>query len=237
MDTRIDEVADGIYQIATYMPEMDFGFNQYLIAGDEPVLFHTGMRGVFPIVREHVAKVLPPETLRWISFGHVEADECGSMNEWLAVAPNATVIASTTACMVQLGDLCDRQPTPLADGADFTAGARTLRWYDTPHIPHGWEAGVLYDATSKTLFCGDLLSCTGNYEATTDTDRVGPASAAEDMFHSFSLAPNSATRVRQLAELDISALAIMHGPVYTGDCREALLGLADDLDKRIAAAS
>lgn len=237
MDTRVDEVADGIYQVASYMPEMDFSFNQYVVKADEPLIFHTGMRGVFPVIREHVAKVVAPETIRWITFGHVENDESGSMNEWLAVAPNATVGASGTACMVQLNDMCDRPPIAFEDGGTFDIGGHEMRWFDTPHVPHGWEAGVLFDATTKTLFCGDLFAQTGKYEATTDADIVEPASAAEDMFRAFSLTPDSGNRVRALADLDVQTLALMHGPAFTGDCKQALFGLADDLDRRIAAAS
>ncbi len=235
MNTRIEEVAEGIYQIASYMPEMDFGFNQYLVTGDEPLLFHTGMRGVFPVVQEHVRQVLDPATLRWITFGHVEADECGSMNLWLAAAPNAQVGAGHTAVMVSLSDLCDREPVAFDDGGEFDTGGHVMRWLDTPHVPHGWEAGVLYDATTKTLFCGDLFSQLGDYKASSTDDLIGPAIAGEDMFHSSSLAPGSGDHVRRLAELDVTTLALMHGPAFTGDCKQALLDLASDFDRRISA--
>jgi flavorubredoxin len=238
METRLSEVADQIYQLTTYVSDFNFSFNQYLVAADEPLLFHTGGRQFFPLVKDAVAKVLPPETLQWISFGHVEADECGSMNEWLAVSPGATVGASATACMVSLNDLCDRPPMVFAEGGDgYDMGGHVMQWYDTPHVPHGWEAGVLYDATTKTLFCGDLFTRTGDYPATSTDDIVTPAAEAEDMFHAWSLAPDSGNRVRALADLDVANLALMHGPVFTGDCRAALLALADDVDKRIAAAS
>ncbi|MEY2398544.1 MAG: hypothetical protein QOJ00_1718 [Actinomycetota bacterium] len=235
METRVAEVTDGVYQLTTHIAEMNFSFNQYLIAGDEPTLFHTGGRGLFPLVKDAVAKVLPPETIRWISFGHVESDECGSMNDWLAVSPNAQVGASATACMVSLNDLCDRAPMVFGDGYIHDIGGHTLQWFDTPHVPHGWEAGVLYDATTKTLFCGDLFTQTGDYAATSEADIVGPAAAAEDMFHAWALAPDSGARVRTLAELDIANLALMHGPVFTGNAKDALLGLADDIEARIAA--
>ncbi len=238
METRIEEVANGIYQLTTHIAEMDFCFNQYLVAGEEPLLFHTGGRALFPLVKDAVAKVLPPESIRWISFGHVESDECGSMNEWLALAPGATVGASTTACMVSLNDLCDRPPMPFVNGGDgYDAGGHTFVWYDTPHVPHGWEAGVMYESQTKTLFCGDLFTQTGQFTPTSTSDIVGPAAAAEDMFHACSLAPDSGRRVRELAQLDVANLALMHGPVFTGDCREALNALADDLDKRVASAS
>jgi flavorubredoxin len=189
-------------------------------------------------VTDAVAKVLPPESIRWISFGHVESDECGSVNQWLSLAPQATVGASAMACMVQLNDLCDRAPIPFVNGGEgYDAGGHSFVWYDTPHVPHGWEAGVLYEKTTKTLFCGDLFTRTGTFAATSSDDIVEPAAAAEDMFHAYSLAPDSGRRIRELAQLDIAQLALMHGPVFTGDCREALLGLADDIDKRVAAAS
>lgn len=237
METRTAEVANGVYQLTTHISEMDFCFNQYLIAGDEPLLFHTGGRALFPLVRDAVAAVLPPESLRWISFGHVEADECGSMNEWLAVAPQAQVSASATAVMVQLNDLCNRPPVGFVGNDAKDIGGHVLDWIDTPHMPHGWEAGVLYDRTTKTLFCGDLFTQTGQYSPTSDADIVGPAAIAEDMFHAWSLAPDSGARIRQLAELDIDNLALMHGPVFTGNAKDALFGLADDIEKRIGAAS
>jgi flavorubredoxin len=188
-------------------------------------------------VSEAVSRVVPAEQVRWISFGHVEADECGSMNEWLAVAPQSTVVQGVLGCMVSIADLANREPLPLADGEVLDIGGHRLRWIDTPHVPHAWEAGLLYDETTKTLFCGDLLGQNGNYPATSTDDLIGPAIVAEDMYRSSSLAPQSGATCRRLAELDIETLALMHGPGFTGDCRAALLDLADDYDKRIAAAS
>ncbi len=237
METRVAEVADGIHQLMTYMPDMNFAFNQYLITGDEPMLWHTGMRGVFPLVSEAVSRVVPADQVRWISFGHVEADECGAMNQWLAVAPQSTVVQGMTGCMVSIADLADRAPRPLVDGEVLDIGGHRLRWIDTPHVPHAWEAGLIYDETTKTLFCGDLLTQMGNYAASSTDDLIGPAIIAEDTFRSSSLAPQSGATVRRLAELDIETLALMHGPGFTGDCRAALLDLADDYDKRIIAAS
>lgn len=235
METRLTEVADGVHQLTTHVPEMDFSFNQYLVAGDEPLLFHTGPRQMFPLVSEAVSRVAPVDSLRWVAFGHVEADECGSMNQWLGAAPQSTVVQSMTGCMVSLTDLADRAPRPLVDGESLDIGGHTIRWIDTPHVPHAWEAGLIYDETTRTLFCGDLFTRTGSYAAASDDDIVGPAIAAEDMFHSCSLAPNSASTVRRLADLDVATLALMHGPVFAGDCRAALLDLADDFDRRIEA--
>ena len=236
METRIAEVADGVHQLTTYVAEMDFSFNQYLITGDEPMLFHTGPRQMFPLVSDALAKVTPISTLRWVAFGHVESDECGAMNEWLRAAPDATVVQSMTGVMVSLNDLADRAPRPLADGEVLDIGGHQLRWIDTPHVPHAWEAGVLYDETTKTLFCGDLFTHGGTNPALTSDDIMGPAIAAEDLFHYSSLAPASSATVRSLAGLDVATLALMHGPAFNGDCATALQDLADDYDKRIAAA-
>ncbi len=235
METRLTEIADGVHQMTTYVPEMDFSFNQYLVSGDEPLLFHTGPRKMFPLVSEAVSRVVPADQMRWIAFGHVEADECGAMNEWLAAAPQATVVQSMTGCMVSVTDLADRAPRPLSDGQVLDIGAHQIRWIDTPHVPHAWEAGIVYDETTRTLFCGDLFTRTGSYAAASNEDLVGPAIAAEDIFHGSSLAPASGATVRRLAELDVETLALMHGPAFSGDCRTALLDLADDFDHRIAA--
>jgi flavorubredoxin len=237
METRVTEVADGIHQLSTFIGA-PVGFNQYLIAADEPLLFHTGMRQTFSLVSAGLSKVLPAATLRWVSFGHVEADESGSMNDWLAIAPNATVAQSQIGCMVSIGDLADRPPRALSDGEKLDIGRHVVQWFDTPHVPHAWEAGVLYDSTTKTLFCGDLFTRFGEYEASSSDDIVGPAVQAEDDAPgSLSLHPSSAATVRRLAALDIETLALMHGPAFTGDCRAALLDLADDFDRRIAALS
>ncbi len=234
METRVTEVAEGIHQLSTFVPS-PVGFNQYLIAADEPLLFHTGMRGLFPAVSAGVATVLAPDTLRWISFGHVEADESGAMNDWLDVAPHATVAQGMIGCMVSISDLADREPRPLADGEKLDIGGHIVQWFDTPHVPHAWEAGVLYDATTKTLFCGDLFTRHGEFEATTTADIVGPAVHAEDeMPGTYSLHPTSGATIRRLAELDVETLAPMHAPAFTGDCRTALLDLAADFDRRIA---
>jgi flavorubredoxin len=236
METRVAEVADGVHQLATFFPEMNFGFNQYLIAADEPLLFHTGMRGLFPLLSGAVSRVLPAESLRWVSFGHVEADESGSMNEWLSLAPAATVAQGKIGCMVSISDLADRPPHALADGEKLDIGGHVVQWFDTPHVPHAWEAGVLYDATTKTLFCGDLFTRMGEYAASTCDDIVGPAVQAEDdMPGSLSLHPASPATIRGLAELDVDTLALMHGSAFTGDCHTALLALATDFERRIGA--
>lgn len=235
MQTRVTEVATGIHQLTTEFPDAPVAFNQYLIAADEPLLFHTGMRGLFPMVSAGVSTVLPPESVRWVSFGHIEADESGAMNEWLSIAPHATVIQGFIGCMVSIGDLADRPPKALGDGETLDIGGHVVQWFDTPHVPHAWEAGVLYDVTTRTLFCGDLFAWNGPYVATTNDDILGPAVQAEDdMPGSLSLHPQSGATCRRLAELEIETLAPMHAPAFTGDCRAALNGLAADFDRRIA---
>ncbi len=236
METRVTEVAAGIHQLTTVVDGAPVAFNQYLIAAAEPLLFHTGMRGLFPSVSAAVERVLPVESLRWIGFGHVEADESGAMNQWLAQAPGATVVQGQIGCMVSIDDLADRPPRALADGETLDIGGHEVQWLDTPHVPHAWEAGMLYDATTKTLFCGDLFTRFGEFEPTTTDDIVGPAVQAEDDAPgSLSLHPSSGATIRRLAELRIDTLALMHGPAYTGDCRAALIDIATDFDRRIAA--
>ena len=235
METRVAEIADGIHQLSTHVADINFSFNQYLVTGDEPLLFHTGPRQMFPLVSAAVSRVVPADQLRWVSFGHVEADECGSLNPWLELAPRATVVQSMTGCMVSLNDLADRPPRPLGDGEVLDARTHRFRWIDTPHVPHAWEAGLLYDEATRTLFCGDLFTRLGAYDATSTDDLIEPAIEAEDVFGFSSLAPASGPTLRRLADLDIATLALMHGPAYTGDCRAALLDLAADYDRRTSA--
>jgi flavorubredoxin len=236
METRVTEVADGVHQLTTVVPGMPVVFNQYLVTADEPLLFHAGLRRIFPSVRDGVARLVPPDSLRWVSFGHVEADESGAMNDWLAAAPGATVTQSFVGCMVSIADLADRPPRPLGDGETLDLGGHVVQWFDTPHVPHAWEAGVMYDATTKTLFCGDLFTRLGEFAASSTDDVVGPAIDAEDsMPGSLSLHPASGPTIRRLAELEVDTLALMHGPAFTGDCHQALLDLATDFERRIAA--
>src|SRR5215207_6797918 len=230
MQATVDEITDGIYRISTWIPDVSpegFTFNQFLVAGDEPLLFHTGPRAMFPLVAEAVATVLPVESLRWITFGHVESDECGSMNMWLAAAPQSQVAHGALGCDVSLNDLCDRPPRPLDEGEVIDLGGKRLRQISTPHVPHGWEAQVLYEETTRTLFCGDLLSQVGAPTALTDDDLVDSAVVAEDMFHSSSLAPQTMSTIRGLGDLEPTTLAVMHGSSFEGDGRRALHDLAD----------
>jgi flavorubredoxin len=239
MQTTVNEIAAGIYRLSTFVPEIGppagFTFNQFIVLGDEPLLFHTGPRRMFPLVREAVAKLMPPEQLRWISFGHVEADECGSMNDWLAIAPRAQVAQGQIAVDVQLNDLCDRAPRALQDGEVLDlGGGKRVRYLYTPHTPHGWDAGVMFEESTGTLLSGDLFTQLGNGKALTADDILGPAIAAEDMFQASALNPGMGSRIRALAELGPSTIALMHGPAFNGDTRAALDALAADYDRRVA---
>ena len=237
MTARIDEIGDRIFRLSVFVPEIappaGFTFNHFLVLGDEPLLFHCGLRKMFPLLSEAVAKVMPLERLRWLSFGHYEADECGSMNEWMAAAPNAQVAHGMTGCMVSINDMAARAQRVLADGETIDLGGKRLRYIDTPHVPHGWDAGVLFEETSGTLFCGDLFTHTGNGVAVTGNDIVSPALAAEGLFQYTSLCPSTAPAIRKLAGLAPRKLAVMHGSSFTGDAATALHSLAGEYDRRL----
>jgi len=238
MMTKTNEIADGIFRFSTCVPDITpdgFTFNQFLIKAEEPLLFHTGPRAMFPLISDAVSKVVPVERLRWITFGHVEADECGSMNQWLAAAPHAQVVHGQTACMVSLNDLADRAPRALADGETMDLGGKRVRWIDTPHVPHGWEAGVVWEETASTLLCGDLLTHGGDGPPLTEGDVTAPAMASEDMFHAMSMAPATGQILQRLADLAPRTLALMHGSSYRGDGAAALRALAGYCEKSAAA--
>lgn len=239
MQSTIDEITDGIYRISTWVPEVSpdgFTFNQFVVMGEEPLLFHTGPRGMFPLVAEALARITPVESLRWISFGHVEADECGAMNMWLTAAPESCVTFGALGCNLSLNDLCDRPPRALAEGEVLDLGGRRVRQISTPHLPHGWEAQVLFEEVTGTLLCGDLGTQVGGGPAVTSGDVVGPALAAEGMFHATSLAPATGRMLRALGDLEPTTLAIMHGPSFSGDGRTALYDLAAGYEQLIAEA-
>ena len=233
METHVDEVAPQIYRLSTYVEPANFTFNQYLIDAEQPLLFHTGGRQLFPLVSEAAARVVPIERLRWISFSHYESDECGSMNDWLAAAPDAEIVHGPIGVLVSLTDMADRAPRQVTDGEVLDLGSHRVRWIDTAQVPHGWDSGLMYEETTGTLLCGDLFTAIGAHSATTDGDIVGPATAAEDVFTSTALTPNTAPSIRRLADMGPSTLALMHGPAYTGDAPAALRELADDYDRRL----
>jgi flavorubredoxin len=238
MQTSVHEIADGVYRLSTCLPDVapgGFLMNQYLVDGEQPLIFHTGPRRMFPLVSEAVARVVALDRLRWISFGHVESDECGAMNEWLAAAPASQVLFNLLGCRVSLDDLADRAPQPVEDGDVRDIGGHRIRAIPTPHVPHGWEAQVLYDETTGTLLCGDLFARTGETPALVhEADLITPALAADDLFGATCLTATTAPTLRRLADLEPRTLALMHGPAFAGDCAGALRDLADAYEARFA---
>lgn len=233
MRTRTDEIADGVYRISTFVedvPPRGFTFNQFVLDAEEPLLYHTGMRGLFPIVSDAVAALVPLEQLRWIAFAHVEADECGAVEPFLAAAPQAQVAHGALGCQISLDDMLSRPPVPLADGQVLDLGGKELRMrrvrhLDTPHVPHNWESRVLYEEQTGTLLCGDLGTQLGNHEPVA-RDVVDAAIEAEQVFRPTSLSAAVPATLRRLAELQPTTLAIMHGSSCTGDGAAVLQQLA-----------
>lgn len=230
--TNIHEIAAGIYRINTpvAIPGSEFSFNQYLVVDDEPLLFHTGMRGLFPLVREAVAAVMPPERLRHIAFSHVEADEMGALNLWLAIAPQAVPVCGSVAAIVSIGDLADRPPRALADGEALTLGRHTVRWHDAPHLPHAWENGFLMEEKTATLFCGDLFTQGGaDNPPLTEADILAPSEAFRHQMDYFSHSKNARPLIEKLARTKPTTLACMHGSAWRGDGAKLLRALGESL--------
>ena len=234
--TTIDAIQDGIYRISTPLPPSvmpgGFIFNQYLIVDEEPLLFHTGPRRLFPAVRAAIGRVMPIERLRHISFSHVEADECGALNELLAVAPNAAPLCGSIAAMVSIEDLADRPPRALADGETASLGKHVVRWLDAPHLPHGWECGFLFEETTRTLLSGDLFTVGGSeHPVLTDADLLGPSEAFRKAMDYYSHTRNARPLIEKLAATAPTTLALMHGPAWQGDGARLLRALADELER------
>jgi flavorubredoxin len=231
--TNVHEVADGIYRINTPVTipgAGGFSFNQYLIVDDEPLLFHTGLRKMFPLVREAVASVLPVERLRYVGVSHVEADECGALNDWLAAAPQAVPLCGHVAALVSINDLADRAPRALADGELLGLGRHSVRWFDTPHLPHGWDCGYLKEEQTATLLCGDLFTQGGaDCPPVTESDILGPSEAFRRGMDYFSHAKNARAMLERLASTHPATLACMHGSAWRGDGAQLLRALADEL--------
>jgi flavorubredoxin len=231
MKTDVAEIGEGIFRLSTFVPDIappaGFTFNQFLITAEEPLLFHCGPRRMFPLVAQAVSTIMPIEQLRWISFGHVESDECGAMNLWLEAAPNAQVLFNPVGCMVSLNDLADRPPRAVTDEETIDLGGRRVRIIATPHVPHGWEAQVLYEETTATLFCGDLFAHVGNGPALVHSDLVAEAMMGEEAFHSTSIGAATAPTIRKLAKLEPRRLALMHGSSFEGDAAGQLERLAE----------
>ena len=232
--TNVHEVADGIYRINTPVViegAGGFSFNQYLITDNEPLLFHTGPRKMFPLVREAVATILPVERLRYVAFSHVEADECGSLNQWLGAAPQSVPLCGAVAAMVSISDLADRPPRSLADGEPLTLGKHSVRWFDTPHLPHAWECGFLMEEQTSTLLCGDLFTQPGSdHPPITESDILGPSEAFRHEMDYFSHTKNARLMLDRLAAANPTTLACMHGSAWRGDGAKLLRALADALN-------
>jgi len=231
--TNVHEVADGIYRVNTPVEIEDagqFSFNQYLIIDDEPLLFHTGPRKMFPLVREAVATVLPVERLRYIALSHVEADECGSLNDWLRIAPRSVPLCGTVAAMVSIEDLADRAPRALSDGDLLSLGTHSVRWLDAPHLPHAWECGFVTEERTNTLLCGDLFTQGGDgHPPITESDILGPSEAFRHSMDYFSHTKNARLILERLASTKPTTLACMHGSAWCGDGAELLRALAGAL--------
>jgi flavorubredoxin len=238
--TRIDEIVDGIYRINTPIPAnpalpTGFSFNQFLVVDDEPLIFHTGMRAIFPLVREAMATVMPVEKLRWVSFSHHESDEDGSLDEFFAVAPNAEPLCGRIGGMLSNSN---RPPHVLGDGETMSLGKKRVRWFDTPHLPHGWDAVYLAETTTRTLFCGDLLTQPGaDHKPVTESDVLGPSEAMRAAMDYYSNPRSACALVERLAATEPALLACMHGASYRGDCAAALRSLAKALATSAASAS
>jgi len=231
--TTVDEIAEGIYRISTPVHLLGgFTFNQYLVVDEAPLLFHSGPRRMFPLVREAIASVIPLERLRYVGVSHFEADECGALNEILAVAPNAVPVASTVGAMVSLNDFADREPRALANGEELLLGQRRLRWIDAPHLPHGWDCGYMFDLKTRTLLSGDLFTQGGaDHPAITESDILGPSEAFREPLDYFAHSPNAREMFERLASLNPSTLACMHGSAWRGDGASLLRALAREVEK------
>lgn len=230
MTTRIDEICEGIYRIHTPVADVPggFSFNQYLVVDDEPLLFHTGGRRLFPAVREAIARVLPVEDLRWIAFSHFEPDECGALPDLLAAAPRAHAVCSMVGAMVCMGDFIDRPARGLADGETLATGKRRFTWLDAPHLPHAWDTGYLTESTTSTLFCGDIFTQPGSdCPPVTTRDILGPSEAFRQMMDYFSHSKNARPLLDKLAATSPRRLACMHGSAWEGDGGALLRALAD----------
>jgi flavorubredoxin len=241
--TRIDEVAPDLYRISVYAEALDLQFNHFLVRDEEPLLFHTGMRMMFPEVRAAVATVIDPASLRWISWSHFEVDECGALNEWLAVAPKATPVVGVIGAMVNIEDFSNRPPRALAPEERLETGRHRFRFVPTPHLPHGWDAGVLFEETDRVLLCSDLLHQIGDLEPVTTADITGRYRHAVETYQQSPVlmdyvpyTDNTARQLAKLAALQPRTLAAMHGSTFVGDGASVLLACDDILRETLAPA-
>ncbi|HEX8161183.1 MAG TPA: hypothetical protein VF538_04885 [Pyrinomonadaceae bacterium] len=229
----VEEIAADLYRVSTYVPEFDLQFNQFVVRDEEPLLFHTGMRGLFPVVREEVARVVDPSLIRWIGFSHFESDESGALNEWLAVAPRAEAVCSLVGALVSVNDFASRPARAMQDDEVLATGKYRFRFLRTPHVPHCWEAGLLYEETAGTLLCSDLFTHYGDVEPLTSSDIIGRfregliAGQQSPFADAYPYTARTAETLGRLAALKPHTLALMHGSSFTGDSAAALNDLAD----------
>lgn len=237
---RIDEIAPDLYRISVYVPQIDLQFNHFLVRDEEPLLFHTGMRRMFPEVRDAVAKVVDPASLRWISWSHFEVDECGALNEWLEVAPRAQAVCTQVGAMVNLQDFANRAPRGLGPDEVIDTGRHRYRLVPTPHLPHGWDASVLFEETAGILLCSDLFHQLGDREPITTDDVVGRFAHAIAAYQAHPVlmdympfTPQTRRRLEDLAALEPRLLAAMHGSSFSGDGAAALRAAADVMERHL----
>jgi flavorubredoxin len=232
MSVKIDEIAPDLFRISLYVPQANLQFNQFLVRDAQPLLYHTGLRRMFPMVREAVARLIEPATLRWIGFSHFEADECGSLNEWLTVAPEAVPVCGQVGAMVSIDDWADRKAHVLEKNEILQTGKYRFRFLPTPHVPHGWDAGLLFEETGRSLFCSDLFLQKGHVEPVTTESIIDRARQtlldyqAGPLADSIPLTPQTDVTLKALAALKPQRLAAMHGSTFAGDGEQALLELA-----------
>lgn len=236
---QVDEIAPDIYRICVRYPEINLQFCHFLVNDDEPLLFHAGLRRMFPEVREGLAKVIDPARLRWISWSHFESDECGSLNDWLAIAPHAQPACNMVGALVSVNDFCGREARILSPEEILITGKHRFRYYATPHLPHGWDAGVLFEETGATLLCSDLFTHNGEVEPLTNISIVDRASETLAQFEAGPFASyvpwtqNSARILEGLASLNPKTLAVMHGSSFTGNCAQALRELGNVMKQQL----
>src|SRR5581483_2182474 len=229
---KVTEIAPDVYRISVFFPEINLGFNHFLVNDEEPLLFHTGLRRMFPAVLEGVKKVIDPARLRWISWSHFESDECGALNDWLAIAPNAQPACGMVGPLVSVNDFSQREARILTPNDVLSTGKYRFRYYQTPQLPHGWDAGVLFEETQRTLLCSDLFHHDGDVQPLTDASIIELCRATLTNYQAGPLAnyvpytPNTEAILKGLASLQPRTLAIMHGSSFYGDCSRAILDLA-----------
>jgi len=233
MSATVHEIAPDVFRISVFMPEINLGFNHFLVRDQEPLLYHTGMRRMFPLVQEAVARLIEVKKLRWISFSHFEADECGALNDWLAIAPKAEPVCSTVGALVNLQDFSSRPPRAMTPEENFSTGKYRFRYLPTAQLPHGWDAGVCFEETQRTLFCSDLFHHDGEVEPVTETDVLDRVRATLVQYQAHPVlanympyTPHTGQMLEKLAELKPRTLAIMHGSSYRGDGQRAIRELA-----------